>query len=100
MKTPTLILRLCGLYLLWKGVAGFYTYYQIKKQLAGAMPEMEVLRSAWGGISPEFALYGLTILGLAVTRFAGPLAAFLTLDSREPTKRAIPKAEDGEQEPE
>ena len=86
--------------MLWKGVVNAFTYYQIKTQLAGAAAEMEVLRSIRGGISPDLVIYGLTTIGLFTAFFAGPLAALLTLDSREPTKRVIFETENLEKKPE
>lgn len=81
MKTPTLIVRLCGLYLLTTCSLGLL---QLKEARAMA-------QQFGGGQIPkvvDFQLYlwiGL-VVALGATAFAGPLARLLTFDSepREP----------------
>ena len=87
MKTPTLIVRLVGLYLLVTCAVGLM---QLKKAQAMA--------SQFGGANmPAMSDLGVYLwlglgAGLAATLFAGPLARILTFDS-EP-RESSPDFED------
>ena len=76
MKTPTLILRLIGLYLLTKCS---FVLLHLKKAQAMAGP--------FGGSSGpmveelNFYLWIGLVLGMGATLFAGPLARLLTFDA-------------------
>jgi hypothetical protein len=76
MKTPTLIVRLCGLYLL---VQCTITLLQLQRM--GAMSGGMALRQ--NPVTGDIQLYALAgwVSGLAAILFAGPLARILTFDS-------------------
>ena len=79
MKTPTLIVRLCGLYLLMTS-AGALLQVQKMYALAGSgMQQNEpfIYIQIFAGIGG--------VAGLAATLFAGPLARLLTFDSEPKT---------------
>ena len=83
MKTPTLIVRLCGLYLLVNGVTALL---QINR-LHTLIPELQAVQRAY---SDNFQLYAAIQagIGLVAARYAGPLARLLTFDS-EPKEKDI-----------
>jgi hypothetical protein len=74
MKTPTLIVRLVGLYLLC-----YSSMIVVQVRQAQAMAGGQNVNGAMQSIY-AFAVAGL-ILGGAGTLFAGPLARLLTFDS-------------------
>ena len=82
MKTPTLIVRLLGLYLLTTCSIGLLQFHKVRviaDQLGGAQNQMiaDISIYLWLGL----------IVGLGATIFAGPLARLLTFDS-EPSGRS------------
>jgi hypothetical protein len=76
MKTPTIIVRLLGLYLLTNGII---TLLQVSK--------MQAIGQGFPGVKnsvvDDIQLYGWLglLVGLSATLFAGPLARLLTFDS-------------------
>ena len=81
MKTPTLIVRLAGLYLFSSSALALL---QFSKMTA----DSGILDGQQGQLLSDFKLYlwSGVIVGLGVTAFAGPLARLLTFDS-EPRQR-------------
>ena len=81
MKTPTLIIRLLGLYLL--GASGMLLHQMHRaNEMAGRF-------AAGAAISGDVKVYGVCglIIGVIAAVFAGPLARILTFDS-EPQEKA------------
>ena len=76
MKTPTLIVRLLGLYLLTNCAVGLL-------QLNKAQTMVSQLAGTENQMISDFSIYlwlGV-VVGLGATIFAGPLARLLTFDS-------------------
>jgi hypothetical protein len=84
MKTPTLIVRLVGLYLLASCAVGIMQIGQMES-LAGPVGVSTQQQSVVSHMQ-VYCVFGL-IVGLAATAFAGPLARMLTFDS-EPREAA------------
>ncbi|MGA2445210.1 MAG: hypothetical protein ABSG50_07270 [Opitutaceae bacterium] len=82
MKTPTLIVRLVGLYLLATCPVALFQIQKVHA-LAGA----STLQDNLVGVFQFYAWLGL-VVGLAATLFAGPLARLLTFDSEPRDKSA------------
>jgi hypothetical protein len=81
MKTPTLIVRLAGLYL---AVASVLTLVQVHK--ITSLPGGTVAENPMLGDMTLYTSVGL-IVGVVAASFAGPLARLLTFDS-EPREKA------------
>ncbi len=81
MKTPTLIVRILGLYLLTTCSIGLLQMHRIQT-LAPNVPTQQA--NVFGDLQIYLSL-GL-LVGLAATRFAGPLARVLTFDSERKEK--------------
>jgi len=87
MKTPTIIVRLIGIYLLTNSVI---TLIQIGRMasMQQAMPAMltsNIPQNPMLGDMQIYAWIGI-IVGLVATVIAGVLARLLTFDSEEPKK--------------
>jgi hypothetical protein len=78
MKTPTLIVRLVGLYLLASCAIGIMQIGQVES-LAGPVGVSTQQQSIVSHMQ-IYCGFGL-IIGLIATAFAGPLARMLTFDS-------------------
>ncbi len=83
MKTPTLIVRLIGLYLL---MTCSFALFQIQKAPA-MVPGFQAKQNQMVGDFQLYAWLGL-LVGLGATIFAGPLARVLTFDSEPKGKTA------------
>jgi hypothetical protein len=77
MKTPTIIVRLIGIYLLTNSII---TLIQV-----GRMASMQQAQNPMLGDMQIYAWIGI-IVGLVATAIAGVLARLLTFDSEEPKK--------------
>ena len=84
MKTPTLIVRLVGLYLLASCAIGIMQIGQMES-LAGPVGISTQQQSVVSHMQ-VYCVFGV-IVGLAATVFGGPLARMLTFDS-EPREAA------------
>ena len=73
MKTPTLIVRLAGLYLLGQCTLALLQAHKMQAMVG------EAQNAIFGDIQ-LYATIGL-LIGLVATIFAGPLARILTFDS-------------------
>lgn len=82
MKTPTLIVRLLGLYLITSSAGGIW----VTRQVRG--PELPAFTA--NSSLQEFALiaWASLFVGIGVALFAGPLARVLTFDA-EPKQRSV-----------
>lgn len=76
MKTPTLIVRLVGLYLVAQSGIALLQVQKMGTLAAG----MGMRQNPVPGDIQAYAVIGL-LVGLAATAFAGPLARMLTFDS-------------------
>ncbi len=72
MKTPTLIVRLVGLYLLAQNTVALLQVQKLR-EMGGGMGGMGLQQNIMVGDIQLYAIIGL-LLGLAATAFAGPLA--------------------------
>jgi hypothetical protein len=86
MKTPTLIVRLVGLYLLLNGVIALLQVQKMEAMQV-TLPGMPVQQN---GVFGDVQLYaGISVFaGLALAVFAGRLAELLTFDS-SPREKAV-----------
>ena len=82
MKTPTLIVRLVGLYLLVNSAIALVQIHQV--QAMGPIGAAQ--QSTLGNIS-AYSILGL-VVGIAGTLFAGPLARLLTFDAKPRVSQA------------
>ena len=80
MKTPTLIVRLVGLYLLAGCSVLLFQIHKLQAQSVPNASQNDALAN-----SSLYAWLGL-VAGVVATLFAGPLARLLTFDS-EPKKK-------------
>ena len=78
MKTPTLIVRLIGIYLLVTGVYSLYTISQIPAIASGAAANQIELAKYTSAFS--------ACIGLVAARYAGWFAKVLTFDSEPKSK--------------
>jgi hypothetical protein len=76
MKTPTLIVRLTGLYLLVSNTVGLLQLHKAKAMMGTfGTPQMQLM------VDMQLYLWLGLLVGLAATVFAGFLARLLTFDS-------------------
>ena len=75
MKTPTLIVRLVGLYLIGQNTIALIQAQKMNAMGGMGLAQQQIVRDIW-----IYAVVGLTI-GLAATIMAGRLARVLTFDA-------------------
>jgi hypothetical protein len=75
MKTPTLIIRLIGIYLIVTSVTTMLQLQKMKGITGGWLPQIQITGDAW-----TYVIVYL-VVGLAATAFAGLAARLLTFDA-------------------
>jgi hypothetical protein len=90
MKTPTLLVRMAGLYLLGSGAMALVQSHRMQA-MRETMPGATDLQVSIITDLQAYAWIGIAI-GLGAVLFAGPLARLLTFDS-EP-RRGVPDLSD------
>lgn len=82
MKTPTLIVRLIGLYLIFNGLSALWIVHKTNSLGPITIESNDTLATfqalAWAGLA----------VGLVCARYAGPIARLLTFDS-EPREKTV-----------
>lgn len=80
MKTPTLIVRLIGIYLGLKAAGGLMALWQVRRTYGELFPEGANFPRQATELS-LFPLAGMLVVGFLMARYAGWLARLLTADS-------------------